>query len=144
MNESNNNKNKNSTDNKKKAVLDTSALLALFSDHAGGQIIYSLLGEACISILTYAEVLNTMIKEGGNPTVIVSAFQQLKLTMIDFDASQAEKMISLLAAPELCSLSLCDAAAITLAQTLSIPLYTAIAGWRKLKLPVELKYIGPI
>ena len=137
----NNNHQKNSNNKKKKAVLDASALRALFFEEAGSGAVYTLLGDVCLSAVTLTEVMTMLAKEGGSSPVFLAQFQQLELPIVDF--TEAQSLIAgKLLAEQGRALSFCDAAALSLAIQLELPIYTACKAWATLNLPIAVHVIS--
>ena len=121
MNSADNNKNKapGSKNNNKNAVLDTSALMALFYDEAGADRIAAILDQACLSSLTFCDILNQFHQKGGSVTEMEAQFKKLELDIRPFDEEQACLASDLLNQDAGKVLSFFDRAAIAI--DLSIP-----------------------
>ena len=131
----------NKNNKNKIAVLDTSALQALFLDDQYADRASQILEESCLSVLTLCDVLNQFHKEGGAVTQIQAQINKLKLDLHAFDITQAAITSQLLDQPLGIALSFYDRAAIALAKSLHLPLYTTQKQWKNLALPVTIKLL---
>ncbi len=137
----NNNHQKNSANKKNKAVLDASALRALFFEEEGSRVVYTLLGDACLSAVTLTELMNILAKEGVSTPLFLEQFKQLELPILEF--SEAQSLIAgKLLEEQGALLSLTDAAALSLAIQLELPIYTARKPWATLNLPIAVHVIA--
>lgn len=137
----NNNHQKSSDNKKKKAVLDASALRALFFEEEGSGVVYTLLGDACLSSVTLTELMRILAKEGVPSALFLEHFQNLELPIIDFTETQS-LIAGKLLEEEGGALSLSDAAALSLAIQLNLPIYTACKAWKTLNLPITVRVIS--
>lgn len=140
-----NNKNNNHTANKNKnnstGVLDASALMALFNDEKGCDVVYRILGGACISAVTLCEVLSEISKQGGALSVFIAQIEALELEVIPFDFEIAKIAAELLNVADDSSITLEERASLALAIHLSLPLYTRQHAFAGLELPVKVRMI---
>lgn len=118
----NNNKN-TANNNNNTVVLDRSALLALFYDEEGANVIYRLLPNAVISTVTLCEIIILAVESGISANLIFEQIEALELHVEAFNSEQAKLAAQLTAQYE--NLSLSERAGIALALSLNLPLYTA-------------------
>ena len=72
-----------------RAVLDASAILALFRRERGAEVVAGYRGDAVASSVNVAEVVSRLSDEGLNPTQWHYAVTMLELEVVAFDESQA-------------------------------------------------------
>lgn len=139
----NNNNHQKNSDNKKKnnAVLDASALRALFFEEDGSGVVYTLLGDACLSSVTLTELMSILAKEGVSTPLFLKQFKQLELPIMEFTETQS-LIAGKLLEEQGALLSLTDAAALSLAIQLELPIYTACKPWATLNLPIAVHVIA--
>ncbi|MCX7123345.1 MAG: PIN domain-containing protein [Gammaproteobacteria bacterium] len=135
-----NNKNKapDSKKNNKNAVLDTSALMALFYNEEGADQVSELLDQSCLSVLTLCEILDQLHQKGGSVKEMEAQLKKLDLDIRLFDEEQACLATDLLSQSTGRRISFFDRAAIALAIALQLPLYTRQHAWIDLKLPIQI------
>jgi ribonuclease VapC len=123
-----------------KAILDSSAVLALLNDEPGAEQIWPLVGKAVMSAVNAAEVQGKLVRIGIAPASAWEAVLGSVQDVIAFDAGQAELTGNLLPGTISLGLSLGDRACIALAMTLKLPVYTADRAWGELKpgIPVHV------
>jgi PIN domain nuclease of toxin-antitoxin system len=126
----------NKNNKNKSAVLDTSALLTLFYGAQEVVQVQAILEQSCLSILSWQNILADFHSKGGSIPLISEQLNKLGLELCSFDHKQAELALSLL--DEAVALSLCDRAAIALAISRQLPLYTTHKSWTHLRLPIQV------
>lgn len=124
------------------AVLDSSAVLAVFRGEPGAAVVLAALaGGAVMSAVNLAEVV-TKLQEGGIPDPdIAPMIGQLHISIQDFDPGQAYTAGLLRRQTRAAGLSLGDRACLALAQQLGLPVLTADHSWTTLSLPVTVTAI---
>lgn len=124
------------------AVLDSSAVLAVFRGEPGAAVVLAALtGGAVISAVNLAEVV-TKLQEGGVPHADIGPMiDQLHISTVDFDQAQAYPTGLLRRQTRAAGLSLGDRACLALAQQLGLPVLTADHSWTTLSLPVTVTAI---
>ena len=119
--------------NNNKAVIDSSALRALFYNEPGAEQVYKILDGACLSAVSLASLLGDIQKEGGNTELILKHLDTLALTICPFDYEQV-----CTATRHFFALSFECRAALALAISLNLPLYSANGALTKVELPIKL------
>jgi ribonuclease VapC len=124
------------------AVLDSSAVLAVFRGEPGAAVVLAALaGGAMLSAVNLAEVV-TKLQEGGIPDPdIAPMIDQLHLVIMDLDQPQAYSAGFLRRQTRAAGLSLGDRVCLALAQQLGLPILTADRAWTTLNVPVTVTAI---
>lgn len=117
-------------------VLDASALLAYLQDEPGHEQVDTVLAEASMSSVNWAEVVQKSVAAG----VDIEGMQQdvcaLGLIILPFTAEEAEYAGRLWQQTRQSGLSLGDRACLSLGHSLQAPVLTADRAWIALDLPV--------
>lgn len=124
------------------AVLDSSAVLAVFRGEPGAAVVLSTLAAgAVMSTVNLAEVV-TKLQEGGVPDADIGPMiDKLRISIVDFDQAHAYSTGLLRRQTRAAGLSLGDRACLALAQQLGLPVLTADRSWATLGLPVTVTVI---
>lgn len=122
-------------------VLDASAVLAYVKQESGEEVVDAVIGEAAISSVNWAEVVQKLgvldISVGGT----LSELRALGLAIAPFTAMDAAVTGKLWKNTKRYGLSLADRACISLAIQLEVPVLTADRVWKEIDLPVEVQLI---
>lgn len=124
-----------------RAVLDASAMLALFRAERGAEVVADYRGDAAASAVNIAEVASRLSDEGLNPTEWHYSLAMLELEVVAFDESQAFQAGRLRRSTRHRGLSLGDRACLQLAAMRGLPAVTADRAWRELDVGVEVRVI---
>ncbi|MDE2904346.1 MAG: type II toxin-antitoxin system VapC family toxin [Chloroflexota bacterium] len=124
-----------------RAVLDASAMLALFRGERGADVVAGYRGDAVASAVNIAEVASRLSDEGLNPTEWHYALAMLELEVVAFDESQAFQSGQLRRSTRHRGLSLGDRACLQLAAIRGLPAVTADRAWVGLAVGVEVRVI---
>lgn len=139
-NEMDNNNNKARNNKNNKAVLDTSALMALFNDEEGSDTVYMMLPHALISAVNLCEVVSKAAEKGISAALIFEHLKTLELQVAAFDLEQSQVAANL-HFDKGQSYTFSEKACIALAVSLDLPIYTAEKNLAKLDLPVKVHLI---
>jgi PIN domain nuclease of toxin-antitoxin system len=123
------------------AVLDTSALLAYVQGEQGAELVASLIGDAVISAVNFAEAVSKLIAKGSSLELARTALGIASIDIIDFDRGLAEQTGALIATTKQSGLSLGDRACLALAARERVPALTGDRAWSKLDLDIEVRLI---
>ena len=121
-----------------KIVFDSSALLALLNNEAGGEIVSSYKAQAIISTVNLAEVNTILLNMGMKVAEISNLGSAIVKEVIPFDLSQALHSASLKQANKSFGLSMGDCACISLAEIKGLPVLTADKIWKKANIKAEV------
>jgi PIN domain nuclease of toxin-antitoxin system len=122
-------------------VLDASAVLALLLDEAGSETLRGLIEDAGISAVNWSEVLQKVYARAVDTSGLREALIAMRLSIVPFDANQADVAAGLWAATRERGLSLGDTACLALGRTNGVPVLTAERNWGGLDLGVAIQVI---
>lgn len=111
------------------AVLDASALLAVLNAEPGAEIVVSVLGDAVVSAVNYAEVVSKLVERGADAAVAREAVASINVVVIAFNSALAERTGALRAQTRRLGLSLGDRACLALAEREGVPAITSDRSW---------------
>ena len=123
------------------AILDASALLAFVKGEQGAEFVASLIGEAAISAVNFAEAVSKLVEKGATIDLARVALSVANIDVIDFDRELAEQAGALIAKTRSSGLSLGDRACLALAARERVPAVTGDRVWAKLGLGIEIRLI---
>ena len=112
-----------------RAVLDSSAVLAVLNNEAGSQIVTAVLDDALISAVNLAEVISKLVEQGATLEQTRAMLRIIDIGIVDFDRAMAERTGELRAATKRLGLSLGDRACIALAERENAPALTGDRRW---------------
>ena len=111
-------------------VLDASALLALFNDEPGAQVVLdALAGDCLVSAVNQTEVLTKLLDKGLTEAEAISVMDAVEIEVIAFDASQSLDAAWLRLQTRTVGLSLGDRACLALARSRKAVALTADWPW---------------
>jgi len=123
------------------AVLDASALIALFDDEAGAEVVAGLLPGAVISTVNLSEVAEAAVRLGGRAEDRQREVESLEIAVFPFTIAHAISAAALRPATREAGLSLADRACLALALELDAPALTADLAWDDVDVGVEVEQI---
>ena len=112
-----------------KAVLDSSAVLAVLLEEAGADRVESGLPGARLSAVNLAEVLSKLCDRGMPADEVLIAVAALGVDIVPYDGEQARLTGELRPRTRAAGLSLGDRACLALARLRLLPAMTADAAW---------------
>ena len=124
-----------------RAVLDSSAILAVLLNEPGEDLVAEYKGDALVSAINLAEVAAMFTDRGAVPAEWLYPFSLMRLEVVAFDEDQALASGQLRQAMRLPGLSLGDRACLQLAAMRGLPAVTADRAWRELDVGVEVRVI---
>ena len=122
-------------------VLDSSAILALLNDEAGGDVVAEILPSSVVSTVNLAEVIASLVNKGVSGADAEAALLTLDCKSEPFRREEALLAGRLRESTRQAGLSLGDRACLALALSLGLPVLTADRAWRNLPLEVEVRLI---
>ena len=123
------------------AVLDASAVLALFYSEPGAERVSAAVPGSCLSAVNLAEVVSVMLDRGVTGRVARRAVGSIGLDVVAFDSELAFRAAELRAPTRALGLSLGDRACLALAGRLEWPALTADRSWLDLELGISIESI---
>jgi ribonuclease VapC len=124
-----------------RAVLDASAVLAVLNAETGADIVISVLDDALISTVNYAEVVSKLVERGAPPGLAQTALLTIALVVVDFDRSLADRTGGLRANTKHRGLSLGDRACLALAEREKLPAFTGDQRWVDVVDDIDIRLI---
>lgn len=121
-----------------KAVLDTSALLALCFAEKGAKMTMARGKDGAISSVSYSEAIAKSLDYGVPIETVRQAIDGLKLKMIPFDEHHAVAAASFRPRTRKLNISFADRACLGTASLAQLPVLTADSRWQELDLGVEV------
>lgn len=120
------------------AVLDTSAVLAIFNQEPGAETIVGIVRQSAISTVNLAEIATKLNQWAVPPEQIMRWVDGLEVEIVAFTEDQAIAVGSLRNLTHERGLSLGDRACLALAQRLSIPAYTSDRKWSEIGIGINV------
>jgi ribonuclease VapC len=122
-------------------VLDASAVLAFLRREPGADCIEPHLAQACISAISYAEVIQKGIDAGACPAAVRNAVDLLQLEVVPFDRNLALIAAELWPITREAGLSMAERCSLALAKQRGQPILTADPDWKRLPLGIDIECI---
>jgi PIN domain nuclease of toxin-antitoxin system len=123
------------------AVLDSSAILAVFFNEPGSQIVRPIVHGALLSTVNLAEIHTRMLDHGAQPHQAWSWVNGLQCEFCYFTDEHARVAAELRSVTKPYGLSLGDRACLALAIDRKAKVYTTDRAWKSLSLGIEIKVI---
>lgn len=124
-----------------KAVLDSSAVLAVLNNEAGSPAVVAILDDAIISAVNYAEVISKLVERGATLAQAQTMLRIMDIAVAEFDRVMAERAGELRSTTRRAGLSLGDRACIALAEREKIPALTGDRRWVGVGCEAEIRMI---
>jgi PIN domain nuclease of toxin-antitoxin system len=124
-----------------KVVLDASAMLALFNQEEGHEIVSQSLDQAVMSTVNLSEVIAKLVDKNIPDYLIKEFISQLTVEIIPADPEQAVIAGLLRLQTKSFGLSLGDRFCIALGLQLNFPVMTADRAWERTNLGIEVRLI---
>ncbi|MEI7610034.1 MAG: type II toxin-antitoxin system VapC family toxin [Rhodospirillaceae bacterium] len=112
-----------------KAVLDSSAVLAVLLEEAGAERVERVLPGALVSAVNLAEVVSKLCERGMPADEVLLAVAALGVDIVPYEGEQARLTGELRPRTRAAGLSLGDRACLALARLRGLPALTADAAW---------------
>jgi ribonuclease VapC len=123
------------------AVLDSSAILAVFLNEPGGELVIPILEGALLSTVNLTEVHTRMLDRGVMAAHAWSRVQSIQCEICLFTEQQARIAAELLPITRPFGLSLGDRACLALAIDRKATVYTTDRVWKSLPLGIPIEVI---
>ncbi|MBI2714630.1 MAG: type II toxin-antitoxin system VapC family toxin [Rhizobiales bacterium] len=123
------------------AVLDASAVLAVYFDEPGAGEVSAALPGALLSAVNYTEVIGKCLDHGEVLAVVLRKLSAMGFSVVAHDAHLARRAGALLPLTKRLGLSLADRACLALAERERLPALTADRSWKSLALDIDIRLI---
>ena len=123
------------------AVLDASAVLAIYFDEPGADQVRAALPGALLSSVNYTEVIGKCLDCGEALDAALRKLATMGLQVIAHDAQLARRAGELRPLTKQLGMSLADRACLALAERERLPALTADRSWKSLGLDIEVRLI---
>jgi PIN domain nuclease of toxin-antitoxin system len=124
-----------------RAVLDTSAVLALLLQEPGSAVVEEVIPFSLISTVNLAELVGKLVERRGGADRMDLLLTNLGLQVAVFDRVLAEQTGRMIALTCPIGLSLGDRACLALAAATGLPAYTADRRWAEVQGPARVVLI---
>ena len=124
-----------------RAVVDTSALVALLIGEPGSDFMKAAGPGYLLSVVNLAETIDVLMRKGLPFEAALRAMEIVDIEIADFDRALAEDTGALAAITKRLGLSFGDRACLALARREKLPVFTADRAWRDLDIGVEIRLI---
>jgi len=124
-----------------RAVLDTSALLALLLNESGADEVMKVIDDSLVSSVNLAELISKLVANGASPASARQALDIFRLEVSDFTRPMAEAVGSMVERTRSGGLSLGHRACLALAASVALPAYTADRAWATINPPCTVVLI---
>lgn len=122
-------------------VLDASALLSLLRNAPGSRKVEGALGDACMSVVSMAEVASHFHRLGMPPHLVEQMLRPLPVTLVPADEELGWQAARLQAAAADAGLSLGDSFCLALARRDKLPAWTANPTWGDIAKTAEVSVV---
>ncbi len=122
-------------------VLDASAVLVFLRREPGADRVEQHLAGACISAVSYAEVIQKGVDAGACPAAVRNAVDLLQLEVVPFDQDLALIAAELWPITRKNRMSMAERCSLDLAKQRNQKLLTAACGWSQLPLGIDIEVI---
>ena len=123
------------------AVLDASAVLAVYFDEPGADQVRAVLPGALLSSVNYTEVIGKALDHGEALNVALRKLAAMGLAVVAHDAQLARRAGELRPLTKRLGMSLADRACLALAERERLPALTADRSWKSLALDIDIRLI---
>ncbi len=122
-------------------VLDASAILAVYFNEPGADVVHRVVAGSLLSAVNYSEVIGKSLDRGRDYGRTLEALAQMGFFIVPHDLFLARRTGELRPATRKFGLSIGDRACLALAERESLPVYTTDRTWRGLELGIEIHVI---
>lgn len=122
-------------------VLDASAVLALYCDEPGAELVRATLPGGLLSAVNYAEVIGKCLERGEAMGAVLRKIAAMGVQIVAHDLLLAQRTGELRPLTRRFGLSLADRACLALAERERMPILTADRSWKSLDLGIDIRLI---
>lgn len=122
-------------------MLDASAILALYFDEPGADIVRDVVARSFVSSVNYTEVVSVALDRGVSFERLVLSLSAMGFILVPHDLSLARRAGELRLPTKRFGLSTGDRACLALAGREALPALTTDRSWRGLDIGIEVRLI---
>lgn len=122
-------------------VLDASAILALWREEPGGDVVAARASGAAVSAVNAAEAVAKYVDKGGTLELALFRLRALELAILPFDEAMIARTAALKALCRGFGISFADRACLAVAQAENLTALTADREWARLPFDVRVELI---
>jgi ribonuclease VapC len=122
-------------------VLDASAVLALYCDEPGAELVRPTLPGGLLSAVNYTEVIGKCLDRGEAMGDVLRKIAAMGVQIVAHDLLLAQRTGELRPLTRCIGLSLADRACLALAERERMPILTADRSWTSLELGIDIRLI---
>jgi ribonuclease VapC len=122
-------------------VLDSSALLCLFAQEPGADVVAGKLKNAVISAVNYAEVVGKLVERSADPQATAHFLGSLELNVVDYTQAQAFQSGAFRQLTKSAGLSLGDRACLAVAAERNAIALTSDKAWQRVSVGVKVQLV---
>ena len=123
------------------AVLDASAVLAIYLDEPGAGTVEGIVAGSLLSAVNYTEVVSRALDRGRTFDHVLRSLARMAVTVVAYDLALARRAAELRLSTRPFGLSLGDRACLALAERERLPAYTTDRNWARLDLGLDIRLI---
>jgi ribonuclease VapC len=123
------------------AVLDASAVLAVYFDEPGAENVRTALPGSLLSSVNYTEIIGKCLDRGELLDGALRKLAAMGLSIVAHDAQLARRAGELRPLTKRLGMSLADRACLALAERERMPALTADRSWKSLGLAIDIRLI---
>jgi PIN domain nuclease of toxin-antitoxin system len=123
------------------AVLDASAVLAVYFAEPGADKVYATLPGALLSAVNFTEAIGKSLDRGEALPVALRKLAAIGFEVVAHDARLAQRAGELRPLTKRLGMSLADRACLALAERERLPVLTADRAWQSLTLDIDIRLI---
>jgi ribonuclease VapC len=122
-------------------VLDASAVLAIYLDEPGADLVEPVVAGALLSAVNYTEVVGRALDRGRSSDHVLMSLARMAFIVVAHDLTLARRAGELRSSTRRFGLSVGDRACLALAERERLPAYTSDRTWANLDLGIEIRLI---
>lgn len=122
-------------------VLDASAVLALYLDEPGADLVEPMIAGSLLSSVNYTEVIGRVLDRGRSFDHVLMSLTRMAVTVVAYDMALARRAGEFRNVTRPFGLSVGDRACLALAERERLPAYTADRMWARFDLGIEIRLI---
>jgi ribonuclease VapC len=122
-------------------VLDASAILAVYYNEPGAEVVHAIIAGSLVSAVNYSEVVSKALDRGSAYDAVLQSLAQMGIVPVPHDLSLARRAGGLRPLTKRLGLSIGDRACLALGERERLPVYTTDRTWASLDIGIEIQLI---